>query len=391
MIKSNKKALYFLTGLAIFFGFLLIVLFHTIEMNHIQKSAIAILNKMVDKDYITKDILPDAYVIYTQEDYSDILPDSEEEMLTYYINNKSEIPFGEVQRFNSDNDYIYFVALNKDYMEEDGYSSAKGTPIIYVNVSFESDLVKTTTIILMIAMIIIAVLLYFAGNQIAKILDDKEASMKCFFENASHELKTPLMAIRSYADGIISGLVNQERGYEIIIKETERMTSLVGDILELSKVDSGIAIPNLEKNDVREILYDAILLIEPILKQKGLEITMNIPKALIAECDEDMMFSAVSNILINSIRYSKSYIKIEGFRKRDMIIIRILDDGQDFSQVDVNHTFDRFYKGVKGQSGIGMALAREYIKIHNGDILIKFNDGTIFEILLPITCKKTTD
>lgn len=197
-------------------------------------------------------ICPDAYLVYKKEDYKDILPETERQMIEYYVENKSEIPFEEVQQFKSSNGYIYFISLEKDSIQEKGYPDSKGIPLIYVNVSFDSDLVKTTTLILMIAI------------------------------------------------GII----------------------------------------------------------------------------------------AISNIMINSIRYSKSHLKIEALRENTIILVRISDDGKWLSENDINYVFDRFYKGSKGQSGIGMALSREYIKIHKRDIVVKLSGGTIFEIILPITYKK---
>lgn len=86
--------------------------------------------------------------------------------------------------------------------------------------------------------------------------------MKDFFANASHELKTPLMAIRSYADGLESGLVAQDRACAVITKKADRMASLVNVVLEFSKLDSGTVQPHMAENDVREILYDAVQVIE---------------------------------------------------------------------------------------------------------------------------------
>ena len=88
-------------------------------------------------------------------------------------------------------------------------------------------------------------------------LDAKDKSMKDFFANASHELKTPIMVIKGYSDGLRDGIVTQGKVCQIIEKETERMTALINDILEFSKLDSGIVKPHIAEYDVREILYDA--------------------------------------------------------------------------------------------------------------------------------------
>ena len=391
MLRSNHRALYSLTGLAIFFGIFIIILFYVLEMNHIEKSAVTVLNHSVKNTEDSNEILPDVFLIYTENLEISILPDAELNMISYYLVNKYRMPFGNVQKFQQGGDYFYFVPMKEITDKTEYYTSGKGVPLLYVDVSFESDLVKTTTLILTGAMVIIALLLYFAAGQVAKILDDKERIVKCFFENASHELKTPLMAIRGYADGMISGIASQQRACDIIVKETERMSSMVEDILSLSKVDSGMTVPNKKTNDVREIIYDAIHVIGPTIHQKELKLILNLPEPLMAQCDEDMVFSAVSNILTNSTRYTNSTIWIEASKKDGVIAIRISDDGTTLSKEDQEHVFERFYKGTKGQSGIGMALSQEYIRLHQGDILLERSDKTMFNIKLPVVSKQKID
>lgn len=209
--------------------------------------------------------------------------------------------------------------------------------------------------------------------------------MKDFFANASHELKTPLMAIRSYADGLESGLVEQGKACSIIVKEADRMTSLVNDILEFSKLDSGTVQPHMAENDVREILYDAIQVIEQTAEQRGIEIVHDLPIPMLFTCDEEMLFSAFSNILTNSVRYAESCINITALQQKSpaVIIVRISNDGWLISEQDKAHLFERFYKGNKGQTGIGMALSLEYIRLHQGNISVSVCDGnTVFEVRL---------
>ena len=102
-------------------------------------------------------------------------------------------------------------------------------------------------------------------------------------------------------------------------------------------------------------------------------------------CDEDMLFSAFSNILTNSIRYAESNIYIEAARQKasDVLKIRIANDGKVISGEDAEHLFERFYKGTEGQTGIGMALCKEYIELHKGTIMVSVAEGrTVFEICL---------
>ncbi len=387
MLRTNHSPLYFLTGLSIFFGVFIIVSFYVLEISHMEKSAIAVLNDAMKSNEDSHRILPEVFMVHTEQISGENLPDAELKMVSYYLDNKVGIPFETIQKFKYDGYCFYFAPTKEKIPEFEEYDSEKGDLLLFVNVSFEYDLLKTTTLILTFAMVVIALLLYFVAGQVAKVINDQERSLKCFFENASHELKTPLMGIRGYADGMIKGLVSKEKGCEIIVKETERMSSLVEDILKISKVDSGMAVPIKNTNDVREIIYDAICVIGPVVQQKNLGLVLQLPEPLMAQCDEDMMFSAVSNILANSTRYANSTIRIEAAKKDDMLIIEISDDGTALSEQDKKHIFDRFYKGIKGQSGIGMALAQEYIHLHQGTILLERTDKTMFRIGLPVTSK----
>ena len=100
-------------------------------------------------------------------------------------------------------------------------------------------------------------------------------------------------------------------------------------------------------------------------------------------CDEDLLFSAFSNILSNCIRYAKNCISITAVQQKSpaALTVRISNDGQRISEQDMAHLFERFYRGAGGQTGIGMALSLEYIRLHQGNISVSvLNDMTVFEI-----------
>jgi len=232
-------------------------------------------------------------------------------------------------------------------------------------------------------MFFIAVLLYAAGIFTRKTIEKEERTAKTFFENASHELKTPLMIIEGYADGMKKGIVEKDDGCVTISRETERMGKLVSDILEMSKFDSGNMKMDMQLNDIREIIYDGIRMVEMQAQHRGLEVRTEMPHMLITECDERMMLSALSNIMTNGIRYAESFIRVCADTEGKEIVIRIANDGREISEDDRKHIFDRFYKGENGQSGIGMALSKEYIEMHHGSMRVITGGETVFEIKIP--------
>lgn len=301
--------------------------------------------------------------------------------MDYYLLNEKSIPLEEVCHFTLGNWEAYFFARAAGRIGE----RTDGVLLVYTDVSFSSDLMRTATTIMMVIVLVLSALLYCAQRYTVKVLDSKDRSMKGFFANASHELKTPLMAIRSYADGLESGLVAQDKACAVITKEADRMASLVNAVLEFSKLDSGTVQPHMAENDVREILYDAVQVIEQTAEQRGIEIILKLPVPMLFNCDEDMLFSVFSNILTNCVRYAGNRIAIMAFQRKSpgSLTVRISNDGQMISKEDTAHLFERFYKGNGGQTGIGMALSLEYVRLHHGDISVSVCDGnTVFEVML---------
>ena len=135
-------------------------------------------------------------------------------------------------------------------------------------------------------------------------------------------------------------------------------------------------------NDVREILYDAAGIILPEADKRGIQVNIEAAEPLFMECDERMIFSTFSNILTNALRYAEREISVR-IEKQDKIIIRFINDGVPISDEEIAHIFDRFYKGDKGQTGLGMALAQEYVNLHGGEISAVARDNrTEFVIII---------
>jgi len=383
----NRRALRLITILSIVLGIVIILLYYTIEMYHIrERTHIALHEGMSYLDARTSSsgqLLPDIYYVYTDEMVDeDLLMGVEREMINYYLNNREKFPYEKIGHLSNGRVEVFFLPMSAAKVNQ-GESLLNGALLIYADVSFATDLVKTTTFILSAVMVVFTALLYGVERYTVRILDAKDESVKVFFANASHELKTPLMAIRGYADGISDNIVEPEMGCEVINHEVERMSSLINSILEVSKIDSGIVRLNVGEYDVREILYDVMQVIKPAAEQKHISVIFDFPNPIIISCDEDMLFSVFSNILTNSIRYAKNTISISGTQQvnPNNLKVSISNDGEPIREEDIAHIFDRFYKGAGGQTGIGMALSLEYVHLHHGDISVYIEDGkTVFEV-----------
>lgn len=374
----NRRALRLLTIVALLSGLVIVALFFFVARNQIkQRAENTLLSFTAEKE--PDRIGPEVYDVNTAETGDPALTGLEQALLDDYEAHAAGIPNGKVRLFQHDGYTVYFL-VRKPAVEK----KSEGIQLLYTDVSFTVDLVRIATLIMSLVVAGLSVLLCFVEHYTVKQLDKKDRSLKDFFANASHELKTPLMAIRGNAEGLQAGLIEPEKAGPIIIRESERMAGLVSDILEISKLDSGTVRPHLENNDVREILYDAIQTVEPSARLKGIEIIPDLPEPAFLACDEDMLFSAFSNILTNSIRYAKSRITITLKKPTaSSLTVCIANDGQPIAAEDQAHLFERFYQGPGGQSGIGMALSQEYVHLHQGTIRVFSEEGmTAFCVFL---------
>lgn len=378
----NRRALRLLTALAVLSGAIIVTLFFFVARNQIRERATRTLTSFAaDPGGAWEEISPEIYFVSTDETGDEALTELDQGLIDYYLLNETNIPLEKACHFTSGDWEAYFFARAAGRVGE----RTDGVMLLYTDVSFSSDLVRTAATIMAVVVLVLSVLLYCAQRYTVKVLDSKDRGMKDFFANASHELKTPLMAIRSYAEGLESGLVEQEKACAVITKEADRMAGLVGAILEFSKLDSGTIQLHMAENDVREILYDAIQVIEQTAEQKGVEIVPKLPDPMLFTCDEELLFSAFSNILTNCVRYAESRITISASLQKSpaALTIRISNDGQLISEQDAAHLFERFYKGAGGQTGIGMALSLEYVRLHQGNIRVLARGGnTVFEVVL---------
>lgn len=220
----------------------------------------------------------------------------------------------------------------------------------------------------------------------AEKLSVYDNTMKTFLQNASHELRTPLMSIQGYAEGIKLGVIEDKNSaVEVIIDESKRLTSIVEDLLYLSKLDTMQDNVKLETIQAEELLKDCIERVKGIAIQKGIKINLLIQdKKLIINADEEKLSRAIINILGNCLRYAKEEINLNLYKLGKNIIITIKDDGPGFDPNELKNIFDRFFKGKGGKYGLGLAITKSIIEKHNGRVTAENNEegGACFIISL---------
>lgn len=291
-----------------------------------------------------------------------------------------DITLGQCYTLKTDRHHLIFMSVQE---EQDDWEK----PYAYI---MYIDIGPITHYIVMLNWAFFAVLLAISsvmcllGFLFGRDIEKEAERQQTFFQNASHELKTPLMAIQGYAEGIQAGVMDTGSAAEVILKESDRMTELVDELLDISKIDMGRQPLTLSEMDVRELLYDSIRAVEPAAAG-GIAIVPDFPEEpVMVSCDDTRLRRAVTNILSNGVRYARSELRLTCRADRRQVTIRIQDNGNGIAEADLPHIFDRFYMGKSGKSGIGLALTREIIHMHKGTIRAYNGDtGAVFEITLP--------
>ncbi|WP_141500311.1 two-component system histidine kinase PnpS [Paenibacillus luteus] len=220
-----------------------------------------------------------------------------------------------------------------------------------------------------------------------------------FVANVSHELKTPITAVKGFAETLLGGAVNDEetaRSFlQIIFDESDRLNRLIGDILELSKIESRRVPLVFSPVEVDTFIDKSIKLVQSEADRKHIELSMSIEPGLYVEADEDRLRQIVMNLLSNGINYTpeggKVSLNVEGIGD-DYIRIQISDSGIGIPKKDLPRIFERFYRVDKARSrssggtGLGLSIVKHLVELHKGTISVNsaVGVGSTFIIELPV-------
>lgn len=203
-----------------------------------------------------------------------------------------------------------------------------------------------------------AVTLEKSMNRMADTLRASRESEQKFYQNVSHDLRTPLMSIGGYAQGIETGVLKDAvHAAHIISEESTRLTNYVRDLLTLSRLENGEQF-HLEKVDLADVIEESLAHMSGFALQKNVELSVEMPvREWIVEADSDQLVRILDNLLSNAVRYARSRVWIEVRAKEESTDIRVLDDGEGISEQDLPRIFERSYKGAQGGFGFGLAIA----------------------------------
>ena len=249
---------------------------------------------------------------------------------------------------------------------------------------------------------------YIEINRSAKKeADDANREKSRFLANMSHELRTPMHAILSFTSLSLKKIDDKEklvRFLQNIRTSSLRLTSLLDDLLDLAKLESGKMEPNFIEEDLFTLLEHAQIEVSSLLNDK--QITLNINSVQHFECmmDHKLMMQVFINLLSNAIKFSRNNSEISihikksneilNGTKQDIINISVIDDGIGIPEHELNLVFNKFVqsektKSKKGGTGLGLPITKEIIQLHHGEIWAESppmgrDRGTVFFIKLPV-------
>lgn len=225
-----------------------------------------------------------------------------------------------------------------------------------------------------------------------------EENFKEFLGNASHELRTPLTSIQILIDLFSERKITLEEIYNEFFphlrKEVERMSKLVSNLLNLSRLEAGVIELQPKEVNLNDIIFDIIERLSPYISKKNLSLSVKIPENLILIADPQHLDTIIFNIVENAVKYTPSggSIEIVAFDNLESISIWVKDTGIGIPEKDLSRIFDRFYRVSKSRTnedgfstGLGLSIVKKLIERHGWDIKVesKVNKGTKFEIVIP--------
>lgn len=214
-----------------------------------------------------------------------------------------------------------------------------------------------------------------------------------FVANVSHELKTPITSIKGFAETLLDGAMNDKQTLtdflNIISKESDRIETLVFDLLELSHVEQQTEIET-EPVSLSEIAQSTIQNMQTIAEDKNISIIDEIEPDIVIDANKDKVSQVAINLLSNAISYSldSSQVIVKVYKDMNKRILEVQDFGMGISEEDQKHIFERFYRVDKARSrdsggtGLGLSITKHIMEAHNGRINVfsKLNEGSTFRV-----------
>jgi two-component system, OmpR family, phosphate regulon sensor histidine kinase PhoR len=224
-----------------------------------------------------------------------------------------------------------------------------------------------------------------------------EQMRKDFVANVSHELKTPVTSIKGFSETLMDGAMNNpdtlEAFLSIINKESNRMQSLIQDLLDFSKIEQQEFKLNIQDFDLYELIKEVIMMLNKKAKSKDVRLEHEFNREeLYIQGDHDRLKQVFINIITNAILYTppNGYVKVSLYDYEKTVKVHIKDTGVGIKQEEIPRIFERFYRVDRARSrdsggtGLGLAIVKHLVEAHHGNISVKSAPGEGSEFIIEL-------
>ncbi|HUB70049.1 MAG TPA: HAMP domain-containing sensor histidine kinase [Acidimicrobiales bacterium] len=213
-------------------------------------------------------------------------------------------------------------------------------------------------------------------NQMAASLARAQRAQRQFLMSVSHDLRTPLTSIRGFAEALSDGTTSDVHyAAGVILSEARRLERLVGDLLELAKLEAGAFSLNCVTVDLSDVASDATQGFEPAAAHLGLSLEMTSTEAgpLFCDADPDRLAQVVTNVVENALKYASSKVTVITSARRGQPTLSVEDDGPGIAREDLDRVFERLYQSASAASrklgsGLGLAIVQELVEAMGGNV-----------------------
>jgi two-component system phosphate regulon sensor histidine kinase PhoR len=224
-----------------------------------------------------------------------------------------------------------------------------------------------------------------------------EQVRKDFVANVSHELKTPITSIKGFSETLLDGALKDQQTAEyflsIILKESDRLQTLIQDLLDLSKIEQQGYQLSVQTCDVKEILEDIKIILQNKSKEKEVEISVSLPEGLLLiEGDLYRLKQIFINLISNALTYTPKggSVHVKAKKHDQFVQVIVSDTGIGMKKEEIPRIFERFYRVDRARSrnsggtGLGLAIVKHLVEAHKGQISVssKIGEGTTFTVKL---------